>query len=55
MTHRIAQNSSATRFVWIAAGLLFFTASTGAAFAGWLNHGAEIFLVLAETGLAWCF
>lgn len=27
---------------------------TGAAFAGWMNHGAEIFLTYASAGLAWC-
>jgi hypothetical protein len=28
--------------------------ATGAAFAGWSNHGAEIFLNMASAGLAWC-
>lgn len=28
---------------------------TGLAFAGWLDHGDEIFLSYAATGLAWCF
>jgi len=28
---------------------------TGMAFAGWLNHGADIFLIYAASGLAWCF
>lgn len=31
-----------------AAGIL------GLAFAGWLDHGASLFLSLAETGLSWC-
>ena len=29
--------------------------ATGAAFAGWLNHGADILLTYASAGLAWCF
>lgn len=28
---------------------------SGLAFAGWSAHGASIFLVLAESGLSWCF
>lgn len=28
--------------------------AAGAAFAGWVTHGAEIFLTMAATGLAWC-
>ncbi len=24
------------------------------AFAGWMEHGASIFLSLAESGMAWC-
>jgi hypothetical protein len=28
---------------------------TGAAFAGWLNHGAEIFLSMASDAWAYCF
>ena len=27
----------------------------GAAFAGWLHHGPEILLSVAERGLSWCF
>jgi hypothetical protein len=25
------------------------------AFQGWLAHGADIFLSLAQTGVSWCF
>ncbi|WP_082910104.1 hypothetical protein [Sinorhizobium glycinis] len=25
------------------------------AFQGWLAHGADIFLALAQTGVSWCF
>ncbi len=32
-----------------------FAMATGAAFAGWLNHGAGILLTYAQAGLAWCF
>jgi hypothetical protein len=27
----------------------------GFAFAGWMDHGAEMFLALAASGLSWCF
>ncbi|MBX3570204.1 MAG: hypothetical protein KF914_19230 [Rhizobiaceae bacterium] len=27
----------------------------GLALAGWLRHGAGIFLAMAENGLSWCF
>ncbi|WP_169054039.1 hypothetical protein [Nitratireductor sp. XY-223] len=39
------------------AGIAFVAAATatGMAFAGWLNHGAEIFMTYASAGLAWCF
>ncbi|MEX3010068.1 hypothetical protein [Hoeflea sp. TYP-13] len=41
----------------IIAGIAVLAAAlvTGTAFAGWLNHGAEIFLTYASAGLAWCF
>ncbi len=40
----------------IAAGLatLAIALLTGLAFAGWLNHGAEVFLTYTASGLAWC-
>ena len=28
---------------------------TGLAFAGWVEHGAGIFMAMAEGGLSWCF
>ena len=31
------------------------SAATGLAFAGWVEHGAGMFMSLAETGLSWCF
>ncbi|MER2536267.1 MAG: hypothetical protein ABTQ31_14015 [Rhizobiaceae bacterium] len=45
----------AARLAAIALACLALTVLTGAAFAGWLNHGAGIFLAMAETGLSWCF
>ena len=39
----------------IAGGLALIAAATGAAFGAWLQHGATIFLSMAEAGLAWCF
>jgi hypothetical protein len=35
--------------------LMLAAVATGAAFAGWLNHSADILLTYAQTGLAWCF
>ena len=37
----------------IALGLCVMAATL--AFAGWMEHGAAIFLSLAESGMAWCF
>lgn len=37
----------------IALGLAVMVST--AAFAGWLEHGTEIFLSMAESGMAWCF
>lgn len=28
---------------------------TGLAFAGWVEHGADIFMAMAQSGLSWCF
>ena len=39
--------------VLIALGLGVMAAT--AAFAGWMEHGAAIFLSLAESGMSWCF
>jgi hypothetical protein len=30
-------------------------ASTGVAFAAWLNQGPELLVALVQSGLAWCF
>jgi hypothetical protein len=35
--------------------LAALAAATGLAFAGWGEHGAAMFLALAESGLSWCF
>jgi hypothetical protein len=32
-----------------------FAAVSGIAFAMWMQHGAKIFLTMAESGLSWCF
>ena len=39
----------------VGGGLALLAAATGAAFGAWLQHGAAIFLSMAEAGLAWCF
>lgn len=38
----------------VAVVTLVFAAGSGLAFAGWMNDGAEIFMTLARSGLAWC-
>ena len=42
------------RLAVIGGGLAVLALATGAAFAAWLQHGAAIFLSLAEAGLKWC-
>jgi hypothetical protein len=44
-----------SRFLLLAATAALLSAATGAAFAAWAHHGAEIFLAMAASGLAWCF
>ena len=39
----------------IAIAAAAIAAATGAAFAAWIDHGAGIFMAMAESGLAWCF
>ncbi len=41
---------------YVAIGLVTMAAAvvTGLAFAGWLHHGADIFLSHTMSGLAWC-
>ncbi|MCC0026971.1 MAG: hypothetical protein R3D65_11010 [Zhengella sp.] len=40
--------------VWGAAVLMALAGILGLALAGWIDHGASLFLSLAETGLSWC-
>ena len=35
--------------------LVAFAAVSGAAFAAWIDNGADIVLSMASSGLAWCF
>lgn len=46
---------STSRLVLTGAAVIVAALATAMAFAGWLNHGAEIFLTYASAGLAWCF
>lgn len=46
-----AQHRSA---IYIALAVLGGAAATGAAFAGWADHGLDIFATMASTGLSWC-
>lgn len=44
-----------TRSILIGALALMTAAiASGAAFAGWANHGLDIFMTMAATGLSWC-
>jgi hypothetical protein len=42
-------------FAKLAAAALSLSALTGVAFASWLDEGPEMFMALAQSGLAWCF
>jgi hypothetical protein len=42
-------------FAWIALGLAAFAASSGLAFASWLDKDAGIFMSLVDAGMSWCF
>ncbi|WP_164491895.1 MULTISPECIES: hypothetical protein [unclassified Rhizobium] len=42
-----------TLIATVAAGCVLLLA--GAAFAGWIVQGPEMFLAMAENGLSWCF
>jgi hypothetical protein len=46
---------TAERYLGLAAAAMLMAAGTGVAFAGWLGHGPEIMLSLAQSGLGWCF
>jgi hypothetical protein len=48
-------NPARSRFLVIAGTAALLSSATGAAFAAWSHHGAEIFLAMAASGLAWCF
>ena len=39
----------------LAAGGALLAAVSGLTFALWMEHGAGIFMTMAETGLSWCF
>ena len=47
--HSIAQ------LVAFALVALALSATTGLAFAGWMEHAPGIFTTLIESGLSWCF
>jgi hypothetical protein len=42
-------------FAKLSAAAIALAALTGLAFAGWLERGPEMFMAMAEAGLAWCF
>jgi hypothetical protein len=39
----------------LALAAVALSAATGLAFAAWMDHGAEMFVSLAASGLSWCF
>lgn len=39
----------------IALPALALAGTLGLTFAGWVEHGAGIFMAMAESGLSWCF
>ncbi|PHP67574.1 hypothetical protein CSC94_07675 [Zhengella mangrovi] len=41
-------------YILATAGLALVAGVIGLAFAGWLDHGAALFLALAEAGLSLC-
>lgn len=47
-------HSAVGRTITAALAALAVAIITGAAFAGWMNHGAEVFLTYTVSGLAWC-
>jgi len=52
---RMTRPASTQTLLAIALAAILLAAATGVAFAGWLNHGAGIFMSLVEAGIAWCF
>jgi len=50
-----ARSISSRAIVKLAVATVAFAAATGAAFAAWVDNGAQIFLAMAASGLAWCF
>ena len=50
---RTARRYTLLPAVLIALGLGAMAAT--AAFAGWMEHGTEIYLSLTESGMSWCF
>ncbi len=45
----------AVRPIFILFAVALAAAAVGAGLAGWLDRGVDMFLTLAEAGLAWCF
>lgn len=39
----------------LALAAVALSAAAGFAFAGWMEHGAGMFMALSESGLSWCF
>ena len=52
---RLPAARSASTFLVCALAASLAAAAVGLALAGWMRHGAGIFLAMAETGLSWCF
>ncbi|MDP9836817.1 hypothetical protein J2T09_001562 [Neorhizobium huautlense] len=48
------QNASSLRLPLMLAGFLLASGLLILCVAGWLHYGSEIFITMAETGMAWC-
>lgn len=46
---------TAEKYLGLTVAAMLMAAGTGVVFAGWLRHGPEIMLSLAQSGLGWCF
>jgi hypothetical protein len=44
-----------THMAMLVAGALLVGAAGGMAAAGWIEHGTQIFVAMAASGLSWCF
>jgi hypothetical protein len=46
---------TAERYLALTFAAMLMAGASGLAFAGWVGHGPEILMSLAQSGLGWCF